>query len=65
MTYKQNRKAVPELKSFIDKKGREYINIMAAKLQVPEKTMIRWYKQENKPSLTEREKILKIIRGYK
>lgn len=65
MANKRHRKAIPELKKFIDIRGREYLNIIAAKLLVSERTVMRWYKQTTAPSPAEREKVLKIIQGYK
>lgn len=52
-----------ELNKFIaqNKRFREYI---AFKLGVTTRTIDRWRRGENKPSLAEREKIQKVIKGY-
>jgi DNA-binding transcriptional regulator YiaG len=65
MTNKQYRKYIPELKKFIDEKGREYINLIAHKMMISERTVLRWYKQETRPSNAERMMLLRIIQGYK
>lgn len=64
MSNKQNRQYIPELKKFIEEKGREYLNLIAYKMGVSERTLYRWYKQESRPSKTERSILLRIIRGY-
>ena len=58
------RRAVPKLKKFIDRMGRGYVNVIAAKMVVSEMTIRRWLKDTTRPSPAEREKLLKIIRGY-
>ncbi len=65
MTNKTFRKAIPELKQFINKQGREYINLLAHKMMISERTVLRWYKQETRPSNAERTMLLRIIQGYK
>ncbi len=64
MTDKTFRKPIPELKRFVDKKGREYINLLAHKLMVSERTMLRWYKEDTRPAPAEKDKLLQIIKGY-
>lgn len=64
MANKQHRQYVPELKKFIGDYGRDYINLIAHKMMISERTVLRWYKQETRPSNAERMMLLRIIQGY-
>ncbi len=64
MSNKMNRQYVPELKEFIDQKGRKFINSIAAKMMISERTVLRWYQQATRPSNAERMMLLRIIKGY-
>jgi len=64
MANKTQREYIPELKKFVDAKGREYINLIAHKMKTSERTVLRWYKQETRPSNAERMLLLRIMQGY-